>query len=97
MAAFSTKVENYVGEIVLNRPDKLNVLSLAWSKELASIVKRMEESDDVRVILIWAEGRMFTAGLDLTELNGTYLKIRSHCEQRLRLQPKGLGQKLSII
>jgi len=65
---FTTKVDSYVGEIVLNKPDKLNVISVPWANELASHVKHMEESDNVRVILVWAEGKMFTAGLDLNAL-----------------------------
>lgn len=68
MAHFATSIHDFVGEIVLNQPNKLNVISPAWANELSSHVKAMESNDNVRVILIWAEGRMFTAGLDLKQV-----------------------------
>eukprot|EP01126_Amoeba_proteus_P059128 TRINITY_DN769_c0_g2_i8.p1 TRINITY_DN769_c0_g2~~TRINITY_DN769_c0_g2_i8.p1 ORF type:complete len:139 (-),score=23.87 TRINITY_DN769_c0_g2_i8:124-540(-) len=56
-----------VAEIVLNQPDKLNTLSIPWALELEQFVIKAEEDEQVRCILIWAEGRMFTAGLDLKQ------------------------------
>jgi enoyl-CoA hydratase/carnithine racemase len=54
-------------EIVsLNRPDKLNAFDEALSFALRDYFAGLHERDDVRVVLLRAEGRAFCAGLDLT-------------------------------
>jgi enoyl-CoA hydratase len=53
--------------IVLNRPDKLNTLSVALRQELAHAVAAMEADPAVHVLILTGEGRAFTAGMDLDE------------------------------
>jgi enoyl-CoA hydratase/carnithine racemase len=62
---FRVSINNFVAELVLNRPGKLNVVDFAFFEELGGHLKRLESDEAVRVVLIWAEGRLFTAGLDL--------------------------------
>ena len=54
--------------ITLNRPDKLNALSLALMRELTAELERQGERDEVAVIVIRGAGRAFSAGHDLKEL-----------------------------
>jgi enoyl-CoA hydratase/carnithine racemase len=54
--------------ITLNRPDKLNALSLALMRELTTELERQGERDEVAVIVIRGAGRAFSAGHDLKEL-----------------------------
>jgi len=63
-----SKATNGVAEIVFARPEKLNTISVEVCANLAAIVRELDQDDSVRVMLIWAEGRMFTAGLDLNQL-----------------------------
>jgi len=56
-------------EVVLNNPLKLNMLSVPWALALGSIFEKLDQDPNVRVILIWAEGRMFCAGLDLSSFS----------------------------
>ena len=45
-----------VGELILNNPSKLNVLSVAWAKELAVHLEALESHNDVvqdRIYLIF--------------------------------------------
>jgi enoyl-CoA hydratase len=53
--------------IVLNRPDKLNTLSIALRRELADAVARLEADPAIHVLILTGEGRAFTAGMDLDE------------------------------
>lgn len=53
--------------IVLNRPDKLNTLSIALRQELAHAVAAMEADPAIHVLILTGEGRAFTAGMDLDE------------------------------
>jgi enoyl-CoA hydratase/carnithine racemase len=54
--------------ITLNRPDKLNALSLALMRELTAELERQGERDEVAVIVLRGAGRAFSAGHDLKEL-----------------------------
>ena len=53
--------------IVLNRPDKLNTLSIRLRQELTAAVDALEADPFVRVLILTGAGRAFTAGLDLDE------------------------------
>jgi len=57
----------HVAEVVFNRPTKLNTMTQAFFQEIERAFHMIDDDNDVRVALIWAEGRMFTAGLDLKE------------------------------
>jgi len=53
--------------VTLNRPDKLNTLSIALRRELAQAVAALEADPAVHVLIVTGAGRAFTAGLDLDE------------------------------
>ena len=54
--------------ITLNRPDKLNALSIGLMRELTTELERQGERDEVAVIVLRGAGRAFSAGHDLKEL-----------------------------
>lgn len=57
----------HVAEVVLNRPDKLNAMTTKFFHEIKAVFEQIDLDPDVRAVVVWAEGRMFTAGLDLKE------------------------------
>lgn len=54
-----------IAEIVLNRPEKLNAMTLDWVRDLDAVVAELAADTDLRVVVIRGEGRAFCAGLDL--------------------------------
>jgi enoyl-CoA hydratase len=52
--------------VTLNRPDKLNALNGTIFEGIAEAVDMMVERDDLQVLLIRANGRYFSAGLDIS-------------------------------
>jgi 2-(1,2-epoxy-1,2-dihydrophenyl)acetyl-CoA isomerase len=48
----------------LNRPQRLNALTLALAQELVAAVQAADADGEVRVIVLQGEGRAFTAGKD---------------------------------
>lgn len=72
-----------VGIITLNRPDRLNALSLALQSELATLLGELEKDDETVVVIITGaprpDGRpCFSAGADIKEmreLGGTYSQL----------------------
>lgn len=53
--------------VVLNRPEKLNTLSIALRRELADAVAALEADPAIHVLILTGEGRAFSAGMDLDE------------------------------
>jgi enoyl-CoA hydratase/carnithine racemase len=56
--------------VALDRPDKLNALSLQLVEELAEAAERVAAEPDVAVVLVRGRGRSFCAGLDLDMFAG---------------------------
>ncbi len=61
-------ISDQVATITLNRPDRLNALTRQLEEELAAAMKRADESEDVRVIILTGAGRGFCAGADMESL-----------------------------
>ncbi|HZG72970.1 MAG TPA: enoyl-CoA hydratase/isomerase family protein [Chondromyces sp.] len=59
------RVENQLGHIVLNRPDKLNSLSSELIEAVKTALKEMDQNREVKAIILSAEGRSFCAGGDI--------------------------------
>ena len=58
-------VDGHVARITLDRPDKLNAMNADFWNELPAAVRALDASGDIRAIVIDANGKHFTAGLDL--------------------------------
>ncbi len=61
------QIDNKIGIITLNRPEKLNAINEDMVKELNSLLDEIEEDDKVRVIIIQGSGKAFSAGADTSE------------------------------
>ena len=54
-----------IGYITLNRPDKRNALNSELIEQLTELFEQAEVRDDVKVIVLKAQGEVFSAGADL--------------------------------
>jgi enoyl-CoA hydratase len=59
-----------VAEVILDRAEKLNAMAPEFFTDIKHAFEEIDDDDSVRVALVWAEGRMFTAGLDLKKSAG---------------------------
>lgn len=57
--------KGHVAEVVLDRPKELNKMDDDFFDAFHEAITQVDADVDVRVILIYAEGPIFTAGLDL--------------------------------
>lgn len=55
-------------ELVLNRPNKYNAINMAIADGIADALDEFRDSADLRVLLIRANGKYFSAGSDLTDI-----------------------------
>ncbi|MFM8978768.1 MAG: enoyl-CoA hydratase/isomerase family protein, partial [Bacteroidota bacterium] len=62
------RLEDRVARITLNRPDKKNALSPAMVEALLSAATQAMDDEQVRALVLDAEGDVFSAGADLDAL-----------------------------
>ncbi|MBO0735143.1 MAG: enoyl-CoA hydratase/isomerase family protein [Alphaproteobacteria bacterium] len=60
------EVDEKVGVITLNRPDKLNAISAELQQQLTQGFARADTDPQTSVVLLRAEGRSFCAGYDIS-------------------------------
>jgi len=61
-------VEGHVGTLTLNRPDRLNAISVPMLERLSELLAQCDADPGVRVIVLTGVGRGFCAGLDMKDL-----------------------------
>ncbi len=64
---FKMEQDGHIVWLTLNRPDDRNTMGLTFFEELTKHFHRFDEDSSVHVVVIKAEGKSFSAGLDLTE------------------------------
>jgi 2-(1,2-epoxy-1,2-dihydrophenyl)acetyl-CoA isomerase len=57
--------EGGVAILTLNRPEKLNALSLSMRAEIHAAMQQVQEDDDIRALIITGAGRGFCSGADV--------------------------------
>lgn len=62
------KKDARIATITLNRPEKRNALNATMIDELKMAFDEAEKADDVKIILLQAKGKCFSAGADLAYL-----------------------------
>ncbi|GAA1853366.1 crotonase/enoyl-CoA hydratase family protein [Myceligenerans crystallogenes] len=70
MGHIACEVNDGVARVRLDRPGKLNALSLEMLRDLAVTARRLRREPAVRAVILSGEGRSFCAGLDLKAAAG---------------------------
>jgi enoyl-CoA hydratase len=66
-AQIKVEKDEHIAWLTLNRPEKRNVMGVAFFKELAIHLDDADQDTRIRAVVIKAEGKSFTAGTDLKE------------------------------
>lgn len=82
--------------ITFNRPEKLNTVPFAMIDELMDAFDRSEADDDIRVVIITANGRVFCGGTDLSPPGGGGLNPADPAYKPLRGTGVDIGGQLAI-
>lgn len=75
------EVENGRARITLNRPEKLNALTLQLQEELNEVLWEADNNNDVHCVILKGAGRAFSAGYDLTGAGGNVPVSRVQSEE----------------
>lgn len=66
LTCMQVTIEQHIAHIQLCRPEKLNSMNAAFWQELPDVIRRLDSSAAARVIVISAQGKHFSSGMDLS-------------------------------
>src|SRR5437762_10350050 len=66
MSVVTSAADGRVGIVTLNRPDKLNAISVELKKTLVERFHEADRDPTTSVVVLRAEGRSFSAGYDIS-------------------------------
>jgi len=94
---FKVKKEGHIAWLILNRPEKRNSMNLECFSSLREIFPKFDEDPDVRVVVIKAEGKCFTGGLDLYEAATLFTADSADSREQLRKTIIEVQESMNII
>ena len=82
--------EGGIATITLNRPEKLNAISMLMREELGEVIEEVRADDSIRAVIVTGAGRGFCVGADIGAVIGGKIGIELKEEsRRIRLKPLG--------
>jgi enoyl-CoA hydratase len=66
--AFNVVLADKVAHVVINRPEKVNAMNADFWREIIEIFRWVDDTDDVRAVVISGAGKHFSSGIDLMML-----------------------------
>ena len=95
MALVKFENNNGIATVSLNRPDKRNAMSFALLKELVNTANRIKKDRTIRCVILTGEAQVFSAGIDLSDLNNP--KNTAYAAWELIRPGQSLFQKAFLI
>ncbi len=75
------EVDDHIAVVTLNRPERLNAWNEEMNRELGQALRRCDEDDEIRAVVITGKGRAFCAGQDLTSGSDSFSAYASDRER----------------
>ncbi|MGH6720043.1 MAG: enoyl-CoA hydratase/isomerase family protein [Alphaproteobacteria bacterium] len=64
----TTRIDGHIAWLILDRPDKLNAMTIESWRLMGERLAEIEKNPDVRALILAGEGRAFLAGHDVGEM-----------------------------
>lgn len=81
---FNLEKDGFVAWLIFNRPEKRNAMNTEFFMGLQETFAQLDQDPQVRVVVVKAEGKSFTAGFDLSELGGLLQSAGADAREQLR-------------
>jgi len=94
---FKIEKEGYITWLTLNRPEQRNTMNFEFFEELPRIMAEFDEDPEVRVVVIKAEGKSFTVGLDLVAAQSLMGDGSAGWRESLRRKISAFQESMSSI
>lgn len=95
MSVLRIEKNNGIATVYLNRPEKRNAMSFALLNELVKAAQQIEKDRSIRCVILTGEASVFSAGIDLADLNNP--KNRAYAAWELIKPGQSLFQKAFLI
>ena len=95
MALLNIEKQNGIAIVRLNRPEKRNAMSFDLLKALVDTAKSLAKDRHLRVVILTGEAQVFSAGIDLSDLNNP--KNRAYAAWELLKPGQSIFQKAFLI
>ncbi|ANZ76289.1 BA75_04263T0 [Komagataella pastoris] len=87
---FEVKIEDFIAHVEINRPRVFNAFNKSTWREYREVLLHLDQSNDVKVIIVSGKGANFSSGLDLRDAFKEFVDIGSHkngqTQERLLLE-----------
>ncbi|TCM66762.1 enoyl-CoA hydratase/carnithine racemase [Acinetobacter calcoaceticus] len=87
--------QNGIATVYLNRPQKRNAMSFVLLRELVDAAEKIKRDRSIRCVILTGEADVFSAGIDLSDLNNP--KNRLYAAWELVKPGQSLFQKAFLI
>src|SRR5476651_1982056 len=83
--AFTVELADKIAHVQINRPDKINAMNAAFWSEIIEIFQWIDDTDEVRVVVLSGAGKHFSSGIDLMMLAGVANEMGKDVGRNARL------------
>lgn len=90
---FDVDVQNHVAHVIFSRPDKRNSMIPAFWTELPALIKELDRTGQVRVIVLSSTGPHFTSGMDVSVFGASDQSPSSEIEAAQTLDVDSLRER----
>jgi enoyl-CoA hydratase len=94
---FKVEKDGYLTWLTLNRPEKRNTMNVAFFEGLTELFEEFDEDPEVRVVIIKAEGKSFTAGIDFLEVGSLLQGRGADFREDLRRKILQFQESMNVI
>jgi enoyl-CoA hydratase len=94
---FKIEREGHIQWLILNRPERRNTMTQEFFSGLCELFPQFDADPQVRVVVIKAEGKSFTAGLDLMEAGSLLGGTTADAREQLRKKVLALQESMNVI
>jgi enoyl-CoA hydratase len=77
-------LQDHIATVRLNRPDKANAMNATMWQEIRKAFQWVDDTPEARVAILQGEGKLFTAGIDLTMMMSLAPQLQGACDGRAR-------------
>ena len=78
--AFRVELADKIAHVQINRPDKINAMNQDFWREIIEIFRWVDDTDEVRVVVLSGAGKHFSSGIDLLPVPYTHLTLPTNRE-----------------
>jgi enoyl-CoA hydratase len=78
-------LNDHIAHVQINRPDKLNAMSAEFWTEIIELFKWIDDTEDVRVVVLSGAGKHFSTGIDLAMLVAVASELGNDAGRNARL------------